>query len=68
MIIFLELNRSLEGKGGHISPPCTRLTSYAHDSLLLLVPFNRLEAVIAVRRDARDRSAKYLRVRPIAKG
>lgn len=28
--------------------------------LLLLVPFNRLEAVIAVRMNARDCSAKYL--------
>lgn len=30
------------------------------DSLLLLVPFNRLEAAIAVRMNARDCSAEYL--------
>jgi hypothetical protein len=76
VIALLELNRSFKGLWrGHISSPCTHITSYARYLLLLLlvVPFNRLEAVIAVRMNARDRSAKRLpvglqrRIRPARK-
>ena len=63
VITLSELNRSFKGLWrGHISSPCTHITSYARYLLLLLVPFNRLEAAIAVRMNARDRSAKRLPV------